>query len=147
MPHTNTYAHGHRQKKRRSVATFKVRRFKVSRALPALLALLTLSLIAAPANASTAKATDTGSAEFAPAPPTPATTPGLRATIAADGRTAIAPLGAPLQVQQAIWAANKITSKPYIWGGGHRRWRDRGYDCSGTVSYALHGGGLLNSPL
>ena len=35
----------------------------------------------------------------------------------------------------------------YIWGGGHRRWEDRGYDCSGSVSYALHGAGLLDAPL
>ncbi len=38
-------------------------------------------------------------------------------------------------------------TKPYIWGGGHGRWWDRGYDCSGSVSYALHGGEFLESPL
>ena len=43
----------------------------------------------------------------------------------------------------AIRAANRISSKPYVWGGGHGTWWDRGYDCSGAVSYALHGGGLL----
>jgi hypothetical protein len=46
-----------------------------------------------------------------------------------------------------IAAANKISTKPYIWGGGHRRWWDRGYDCSGAVSYVLHKGGFLDSPL
>ena len=46
-----------------------------------------------------------------------------------------------------IAAANKIRTKPYIWGGGHARWWDRGYDCSGSVSYALHGGDFLTSPL
>jgi hypothetical protein len=46
-----------------------------------------------------------------------------------------------------IAAANKIRSTPYIWGGGHGRWWDRGYDCSGAVSFALHGGNLLTSPL
>ena len=46
-----------------------------------------------------------------------------------------------------IAAANQIRTKPYIWGGGHARWWDRGYDCSGSVSYALHGGEFLESPL
>jgi hypothetical protein len=46
-----------------------------------------------------------------------------------------------------IAAGNRIATKPYRYGGGHGRWRDRGYDCSGSVSYALHGGGLLDSPL
>ena len=46
-----------------------------------------------------------------------------------------------------IDAANKIRTKPYIWGGGHGRWWDRGYDCSGAVSFALHGGKLLASPM
>jgi cell wall-associated NlpC family hydrolase len=63
-----------------------------------------------------------------------------------DGR-AVPPVDAPLAVKQVIAAANKIRSKPYIWGGGHGRWWDRGYDCSGAVSFALHGGGFLTSPL
>jgi len=46
-----------------------------------------------------------------------------------------------------IEAANKIRTKPYIWGGGHGRWWDKGYDCSGSVSYALHGGGLIDTQL
>jgi len=51
-------------------------------------------------------------------------------------------------VQEAIWAANRIVGKPYVYGGGHGRgFEDRGYDCSGTVSYALNGGGLLDAPL
>jgi hypothetical protein len=60
---------------------------------------------------------------------------------------AYAPAGAPLAVQEAIWAANTIVGKPYIYGGGHRSFKSTGYDCSGTVSYALHAGGLLDSPL
>ena len=60
---------------------------------------------------------------------------------------AIAPVDAPAAVKQVIAAANRIRTKPYIWGGGHGRWWDRGYDCSGAVSFALHGGGLLDSPL
>jgi hypothetical protein len=46
-----------------------------------------------------------------------------------------------------IAAANKIRTKPYIWGGGHGRWWDRGYDSSGAVSFALRGGAFLDSPL
>ena len=46
-----------------------------------------------------------------------------------------------------IAAANRIRTKPYIYGGGHAQWWDRGYDCSGSVSYALHGGNFLSSPL
>jgi len=63
------------------------------------------------------------------------------------GGTAIAPSTAPPRVQAVIQAANKISTKPYIWGGGHGKWWDRGYDCSGAVSYALHGGTFLTSPL
>ena len=50
-------------------------------------------------------------------------------------------------MQAIIEAGNKIASKPYRYGGGHGRWRDSGYDCSGSVSYALHGAGLLDTPL
>jgi peptidoglycan hydrolase-like protein with peptidoglycan-binding domain len=50
-------------------------------------------------------------------------------------------------VRRVIRAANRIAEKPYKYGGGHARWEDSGYDCSGSVSYALHGGGLLSSPL
>ena len=46
-----------------------------------------------------------------------------------------------------IAAANKIRTRPYIWGGGHGRWWDRGYDCSGAVSFALHGARLMSSAL
>ena len=64
------------------------------------------------------------------------------------GTKAYAPSKAPNAVKRVIWAANKIRHKPYVWGGGHARyWKDRGYDCSGSVSYALHGGGLLDYPM
>jgi cell wall-associated NlpC family hydrolase len=75
------------------------------------------------------------------------TEPTATATLSADGRTAVAPRGAPPQVESAIAAANRITRKPYRYGGGHRRFRDSGYDCSGAVSYVLHGAGLLDHPL
>jgi hypothetical protein len=70
-----------------------------------------------------------------------------KATISADGRTAVAPDDAPQEVVDAIAAANKITNKPYRYGGGHGKWEDSGYDCSGSVSYAMHGGGFLKKPL
>jgi hypothetical protein len=63
------------------------------------------------------------------------------------GTRAIAPASAPAAVKQVFAAANYIRTLPYIWGGGHGRWQDAGYDCSGAVSYALHGGRLLASPL
>lgn len=71
--------------------------------------------------------------------------PGERAVIV-DGR-AIPPAGAPEVVKQVIEAANSIAHLPYIWGGGHGSFESPGYDCSGAVSFALHGGGLLSSPL
>jgi hypothetical protein len=58
---------------------------------------------------------------------------------------AIAPADAPPQVVNAIAAANAISGKPYKWGGGHKAFDDTGYDCSGTVSYVLNGGGLLGT--
>jgi cell wall-associated NlpC family hydrolase len=81
-------------------------------------------------------------------PPAPQdiTVPGAVAQLLPDG-TAAAPADAPPQVQQAIFAANKIQAMPYVYGGGHGDFEDDGYDCSGTVSYALHGAGLLDSPL
>jgi peptidoglycan hydrolase-like protein with peptidoglycan-binding domain len=80
---------------------------------------------------------------------TPVSTPSTNLTgttkINPDG-TATAPAGAPRQVQEVVAAANQIIHTPYVWGGGHGSWNSRGYDCSGSVSYALHGGGLLSSP-
>ena len=60
---------------------------------------------------------------------------------------AYAPSQAPQSVKNAIWAANSLRRKPYVWGGGHGSFYDRGYDCSGTVSFALHGAGALSSPI
>jgi hypothetical protein len=78
---------------------------------------------------------------------TPPDAPAPAVTLAADGRTAVAPPEAPAEVQAAVAAANRITRKPYRYGGGHGRWEDRGYDCSGAVSYVLHGAGLLDDAL
>ena len=121
--------------------------------------LLVVLALALPA---TALATDSGGTTLpAPPPPTgsggaptitlpappPAPIPGAVAKLAADGRTAIPPVEAPLAVRKAVYAANRITNKPYRYGGGHRSFRASAYDCSGSVSYALHGGGILASPL
>jgi peptidoglycan hydrolase-like protein with peptidoglycan-binding domain len=73
------------------------------------------------------------------------TGPVSKATLNSDG-TVTAPSNAPQAVQEVIAAANQIIDKPYLYGGGHGRWNDSGYDCSGAVSYALHGGNLLSSP-
>jgi hypothetical protein len=69
-----------------------------------------------------------------------------KATLAPDG-TAIAPASAPQAVKDVVAAANEIHDKPYKYGGGHGRWKDSGYDCSGSMSYALHGAGLLDEAL
>ena len=60
---------------------------------------------------------------------------------------AIAPSDAPQEVKDIIAAANKIVTKPYHWGGGHGKFQDSGYDCSGSVSFALHGANLLSRPM
>ena len=72
--------------------------------------------------------------------------PTAKAKLLADG-TLVPPKSAPPRVKAVIAAANKIRSKPYIFGGGHAQWWDRGYDCSGAVSYALHGGEFIESPM
>jgi cell wall-associated NlpC family hydrolase len=71
---------------------------------------------------------------------------GPRARVLADG-TAVAPDNAPEVVKRVILAGNEIAKFPYKWGGGHGAWRDNGYDCSGSVSFALAGAGLLGRPL
>ena len=72
--------------------------------------------------------------------------PVTKARLASDG-TAIAPSDAPDDVKEIIDAGNKIAKKPYVYGGGHGSWNDSGYDCSGSVSYALHGAGLLKESM
>ena len=61
--------------------------------------------------------------------------------------TALAPPGAPDPIQGMISAANQLVGQPYRLGGGHGSWRSRGYDCSGAVSYALAGGGMVRAPM
>jgi cell wall-associated NlpC family hydrolase len=62
-------------------------------------------------------------------------------------RTALAPPSAPEPIQAMVSAANLIVGQPYRWGGGHGSFQSKGYDCSGAVSYALAGAGLLQTPL
>jgi cell wall-associated NlpC family hydrolase len=60
---------------------------------------------------------------------------------------ALPPIEAPYEVERIIEAGNQIARTPYLWGGGHGKWLDKGYDCSGSVSYALASAGLLSGPL
>jgi hypothetical protein len=118
--------------------------------------LVLLCLFALPSWAAAQAPPSTGGAAYAPEPPPPPpaapglytgpTVPGDKAVLQPDG-TAAAPLNAPPQVQQAVWAANTLQQHPYKYGGGHGDFEDSGYDCSGAVSYALHGAGLLDKPL
>jgi hypothetical protein len=71
--------------------------------------------------------------------------PGATARVV-DGLAA-APMSAPLSVQEILWAGNQIIGLPYIFGGGHASFSSPGYDCSGTVSFALHGASLLTTPM
>jgi cell wall-associated NlpC family hydrolase len=74
------------------------------------------------------------------------TVAGAQGKLLSDG-TALAPADAPDAVKSIIAAANEIANKPYRMGGGHGGWKDSSYDCSGLVSYALHGAGLVSSPM
>jgi hypothetical protein len=102
---------------------------------------LALAALLAPASSSNA---DTGGAPYVPAPPLQVPT-----AVVSNGR-AVAPAGAPRRVRRILTAANRLIRKPYRWGGGHRAFAlglDRGYDCSGAVSYALYGARLVRGPL
>ena len=87
-----------------------------------------------------------GGAAFVPPPPEDKVVPGAKGRVNSRG-FAVPPASAPRSVKRAIAAGHKIAKTPYKWGGGHGRWRDSGYDCSGSVSYALHAARLLDSPL
>jgi len=60
---------------------------------------------------------------------------------------ALPPLDAPEEVRNIVRAGNQIARTPYLWGGGHGKWVDKGYDCSGSVSYALASGGFVSGPM
>ena len=115
--------------------------------LRAALACACLGLLGGAASASAAGGTAgpsrNGGTAFVPPPPPP------EQAMIVDGK-AIAPASAPTRIKRVITAGNRLIGKPYRYGGGHRaftRALDRGYDCSGTVSYALYGGRFLRSPL
>ena len=107
-----------------------------------------------------APATDPGLADPGPKPTRAASSGGRRlngvlrragagvnkATALSNG-VALPPFEAPDAVRQIIEAGNSIARTPYKWGGGHGRWQDTGYDCSGSVSFALAAAGLLDGPL
>jgi hypothetical protein len=116
---------------------------------------VSLAVIAVTAPSALAQS-GTGGLGSAPPPPVTNTplVPGVTAMIITAGPQkglASPPQGAPPQVQTAIWAANQIIGKPYRYGGGHKSFRalSSGYDCSGTVSWALNGAnaGFLTTPL
>ncbi len=102
---------------------------------------LTMALGASPAFAGSGGISDGGGV----ATPGSDVPHGSKAKIV-DG-DAVPPADAPPRVVKAIAAANKIDNKPYKWGGGHGKWNDKGYDCSGAVSYMLHGARMLDSPM
>jgi hypothetical protein len=104
--------------------------------------LLAAALLAAVALAPSGAEAGSGGTTVPPPPPPH----GSRAKIV-DG-LAVAPNDAPGRVVKAIDAANRIAKgHPYCWGGGHQAWKSNCYDCSGAVSYALHGAGLLETPM
>jgi hypothetical protein len=109
---------------------------------------LSLLVLAAPAFAKS----KTGGGTAAPTTPPPAAAaapapaPTAGAALAAPG-VAVAPAGAPAAVRGAIRAGNALQALPYRYGGGHDTFADTAYDCSGAVSYALHGGRLLGAPM
>jgi cell wall-associated NlpC family hydrolase len=94
--------------------------------------------------AGTTKPTTTTAAPAGPVQRPLLLVPGSRARYV--NGIAAAPMGAPEVVQKIIWAGNELIGLPYIFGGGHASFTSPGYDCSGTVSFALHGAGLLASP-
>jgi hypothetical protein len=121
------------------------RRSRQGRRLGLAVALLVTALIAA----SSAAGQTTSTTSTTPEPGAPAGSPPVPtgvATILTGGKASV-PSGAPYPVVRAIKAANKIHRRTYIWGGGHRSFKAKGYDCSGAVSYVLHAAGVLRSPL
>jgi cell wall-associated NlpC family hydrolase len=97
------------------------------------------------ASAGSVGATTGGSLVVAPVPPKPELlVPGTRARYVSG--LAAAPMSAPAAVQEIIWAGDQLIGLPYIYGGGHASFVSPGYDCSGTVSFALHGANLLATP-
>ena len=112
--------------------------------------------VAGDADGATDPGPDPGLEDVGPKPTTPASagakphrigrTDITKATALSNG-IALPPLEAPEEVKQIIEAGNIIARSPYKWGGGHGKWLDNGYDCSGSVSFALAAAGLLEGPM
>jgi hypothetical protein len=113
--------------------------------LAALLFAATL-IAASPAAGQTDGTTTTTTTTPVPGAPAGSAGPTNTATLLPGGKASI-PAGAPYSVVRAIQAANRIHRRTYIWGGGHRGFKAKGYDCSGAVSYVLHAAGLLSYPM
>jgi hypothetical protein len=109
--------------------------------------LFAAALIAAsPAAGQTDGTTTTTTTTQVPGAPAGSPGPTNTAALLPGGKASI-PAGAPYSVVRAIQAANRIHRRTYIWGGGHRGFKAKGYDCSGAVSYVLHAAGLLSYPM
>src|SRR3954454_5879475 len=119
-----------------------MKRLALTKSLCAICALAVLAALLVVGAGSASASSATGGAAFVPPPPPP------RKAKIVNGK-AIAPRNAPARVRRIIRAGNRIINKPYVWGGGHKGFRtlDRGYDCSGSVSYALRGARLVSSPM
>lgn len=117
-----------------------VKRFQTSQELPA------TGIVDAATVAVLRRIGDSTSAGGADFDMTTVDAPVGRAKLLANG-LAVAPADAPQAVKDAIEAGNEIATKPYVYGGGHGKWIDRGYDCSGSVSYALYRAGLLDESM
>jgi cell wall-associated NlpC family hydrolase len=118
-----------------------------ARKTPALrisIVLLAVAAIAAVFAAPVQAETPGGVSSSSPEAENPTAPPGKAILV---GGRAVPPADAPPAVKRVIAAANKIRTKPYVYGGGHARWWDRGYDCSGAVSFALRGAGLIDTPM
>jgi len=111
-----------------------------------LLAAVALVGLAPSASATVNTSTTNGGGAVAGIPMSKLTAAGSKARLTSTG-LAIPPANAPAKVRAAIRAGNRIAKKPYKWGGGHARLIDTGYDCSGSVSYALRGGRLMTSAM
>ena len=120
------------------------------RSLPGLLVVVVLTAVATTAEARPAVFPDAaktnGGGAVAGTPLSKLTAPGAKAKLTSTG-LAIPPAGAPPKVQAVIRAGNKIAKTPYKWGGGHALLEDSGYDCSGSVSYALRKARLMSASL
>jgi hypothetical protein len=126
--------------------------FRIRRVVPVVAASAALLVVAF---AGTASAQTGGAAPppdptapVTPASPVPVPNSGIpfKAKVLKSG-IALPPPNAPPSIVAAIAAGNAIRTQPYVYGGGHASFFSNGYDCSGAVSYVLHGAGLLSSPL